>query len=243
MAEVLNSWTDAAARHAIVDFILRRFAAMAAADPALVERQPWKAAAQHDIGWFSKTTDDHYQGDDTNVRTLASGILAAFAGISIEEFEEQANEFIRTTPHPTLPRGYLECGYVPMIELLAYLASNGFTNYIASGGGRDFMRPITHDMYAIDRAQVIGSSSTFAYTSDGSHGTITHQPAAGNSNGDIEMLEFTNHHDRPSLRLLIIHDDAEREFDYVTGAERALDRAQTDGWTIVSMNNDWTTIF
>jgi phosphoglycolate phosphatase-like HAD superfamily hydrolase len=251
-----------------LDFILRRIAAMAAADPALVERQPWKAVAEHDIGWFSKVMDDHYQGDDTNVRTLAGGILAAFAGISIEEFEAQANEFIRTSRHPTLSRGYVECGYAPMIELLAYLASNGFTNYIASGGGRDFMRPISHDMYGIDRAHVIGSSSTFAYTSDGSHGTITHQPAAdylndgpekpvriwnrvgrrpilaaGNSNGDIEMLEFTNHPDRRSLRLLIVHDDAEREFDYVTGAERALDRARTDGWTTVSMNNDWTTIF
>lgn len=305
MGEMLKSWTDGAARRAIIDFvervcgpdgvaiedrvavfdndgtlwcekpmpiqldfILRRFVAMAEADPSLIERQPWKAVAEHDLAWFGKAMDDHYQGDDTNVRTLAGGILAAFAGISIDDFEQQADHFIRNTPHPTLSRGYLECSYLPMVELLDYLAANGFTNYIASGGGRDFMRPISHDMYRIDRAQVIGSSSTFAYTSDGTHGTITHQPAAdylndgpekpiriwnhigrrpilaaGNSNGDIEMLEFTDHPDKPTLRLLLLHDDTEREFDYTTGAERALERAQTDDWTIVSMNNDWTTVF
>jgi phosphoglycolate phosphatase-like HAD superfamily hydrolase len=251
-----------------LDFILRRFGAMAVADPSLIERQPWKAVAEHDVGWFGKLMDDHYAGDDTDVRTLVGGILAAYAGISIEDFEEQADAFIRSAQHPTLSRGYFECTYAPMVELLAYLAAHGFTNYIASGGGRDFMRPISRDMYGIDRAQVIGSSTTFLYSSDGSRGTITHQPAAdylndgpekpvriwsrigrrpilaaGNSNGDIEMLEFTDHPDKPTLRLLVLHDDAEREFAYVKGAERALDRAQSDGWNIVSMKRDWTTVF
>jgi hypothetical protein len=251
-----------------LDFILRRFGDMAAAQPDLVGRQPWKAVAEHDVGWFSSVMDDHYAGDDTNVKTLAGGILAAFDGITIADFEEQADAFIRGTQHPTLSRTYFECAYTPMVELLDYLTVNGFTNYIASGGGRDFMRPISRDMYGIDRGRVIGSSSTFAYTSDGHHGTITHKPeadylndgpekpiriwnrtgrrpllAAGNSNGDIEMLEFTDHPDKPTLRLLVLHDDAEREFDYVKGAERALDRAKADGWTVVSMANAWTTVF
>jgi phosphoserine phosphatase len=251
-----------------LDFILRRLVEMAEAQPELRQRQPWKAAFERDHGWFGALMAQHYSGDDSNVRTLAGGILAAFAGVSVEDFEQQADAFLRSAQHPTLDRGYVECGYAPMIELLRYLDANGFANYIASGGGRDFMRPISHDMYGIPRERVIGSSTTFAYTSDEHGGTITHKPeadylddgpekpvriwsrtgrrpllAAGNSNGDVPMLEFAHHADNPTLRLLVLHDDAEREFDYTTGADRALTRAEADGWTVVSMKNDWTTVF
>jgi hypothetical protein len=251
-----------------LDFILRRLTEMAEAQPDLRERQPWKAAFGRDLGWFGALMAQHYAGDDTNVRTLAAGILAAYAGISVEDFEEASDTFLRSVQHPTLGRGYVECGYAPMIELVGYLDANGFSNYIASGGGRDFMRPISHDMYGIPRERVIGSSSTFAYTSDGHGGTITHKPeadylddgpekpvriwnrtgrrpllAAGNSNGDTAMLEFTHHADKPTLRLLVLHDDSEREFDYTSGAERALEQAEADGWTVVSMKNDWATVF
>ncbi len=251
-----------------LDFILHRLAEMLKSNPALCERQPWKAVAERDFAWFGALMAEHYAGDDTNVRTLAGGILAAFAGISVEDFEAQSNAFIRGTQHPSLGRPYIECGYAPMVELLGYLEANGFSNYIASGGGRDFMRPISQHMYGIPRERVIGSSSTFSYTSDKTGGTITHKPevdylddgpekpvriwnrtgrrpllAGGNSNGDAAMLEFTHHADRPSLRLLVLHDDAEREFDYTTGAEQALKQAATDGWTVVSMKNDWATVF
>jgi phosphoserine phosphatase len=251
-----------------LDFIIRRLAEMAVAQPDLRERQPWKAVAGHDLGWFGAVMAAHYAGDDTDVRVLAAGILAAFAGISVEDFEQQSDAFLRTAQHPTLGRGYLDCAYPPMLELLDYLQANGFANYIASGGGRDFMRPISQDVYGIPRERVIGSSSTFAYTGNGHGGTITHRPeadylsdgpekpiriwsrtgrrpllAAGNSNGDVPMLEFTHHADRPTLRLLLLHDDAEREFDYTAGAEDALKRAAADGWTIASIKNDWTTVF
>jgi phosphoglycolate phosphatase-like HAD superfamily hydrolase len=161
-----------------LDFILRRFAEMAASQPELRERQPWKAVSEHDLGWFSALMTEHYAGDDTNVRTLAAGILAAYAGISVEDFEAESDAFLRSAQHPTLGRGYLQCGYAPMVELLGYLQVNGFSNYIVSGGGRDFMRPISQDMYGIPRERVIGSSSTFAYTSDEHGGTITHKPEA-----------------------------------------------------------------
>jgi phosphoserine phosphatase len=251
-----------------LDFILRRLAEMAAAQPELCERQPWKAVSERDLGWFGALMTEHYAGDDTNVRTLAAGILAAYAGISVEDFEEQSNAFLRSAQHPTLGRKYLECSYAPMVELLGYLNANGFTNYIASGGGRDFMRPISMDMYGIPRERVIGSSSTFAYTSNGRGGTITHMPeadylddgpekpvriwnrtgrrpllAAGNSNGDVPMLEFAHHADKPTLQLLVLHDDVVREFDYTAGAEQALKQAKSDGWTVVSIKNDWTTVF
>jgi phosphoserine phosphatase len=155
-----------------------------------------------------------------------------------------------------------------MVELLDYLRAKEFASYIASGGGRDFMRPISQDMYGIPRERVIGSSSTFAYTSDDQGGTITHKPeadylddgpekpvriwnrvgrrpllAAGNSNGDSAMLEFAHHPNRPTLRLLLLHDDAEREFDYRVGAEQALSQAEADGWTVVSIKSDWATVF
>jgi phosphoserine phosphatase len=250
------------------DFILRRLAEMAAVQPELAERQPWKAAAEGDAGWFGALMAEHYAGDDTNVKTLAAGILAAYAGISVEDFEAQADAFLRSAKHPTLNRTYLECTYAPMVELLNYLKVNGFSNYIASGGGRDFMRPVTHDLYGIPRERVIGSSSTLAYASDDHGGTITHRPeadylddgpekpvriwsrigrrpllAAGNSNGDVPMLDFTKHADKPTLRLLVLHDDGEREFEYTSGADKALKQAEADGWTIVSIKNDWATVF
>jgi len=155
-----------------------------------------------------------------------------------------------------------------MVELLGFLEANGFSNYIASGGGRDFMRPISHEVYGVPRERVIGSASTFEYTRDEHGGTIRHKAeadylddgpqkpiriwsrigrrpllAAGNSNGDIPMLDFTQHADKASLRLLVLHDDAEREFDYTSGAEQALEQADTSGWTVVSVKNDWATVF
>src|SRR4051812_25038210 len=222
-----------------LDFILRRLASMAEAQPELRERQPWKAAHERDVAWLSGLMAEHYSGDDTNVKVLAGGVLAAYEGMSVEEFEAQSDAFLRSAQHPTLGRGYLQCAYAPMVELLDYLSSNGFSNYIASGGGRDFMRPISQEMYGVDRERVIGSSAMLAYTSNAHGGTITHTAApeylddgpqkpiriwsrtgrrpllaAGNSNGDVPMLEFTGQESRPSLRLLILHDDSEREFDY-----------------------------
>jgi len=251
-----------------LDFILRRLAAMAEAQPELRERQPWKAAYERDYDWLGAVMTEHYAGNDTNVRTLAAGILAAYEGISVDDFEAQADTFLRSTKHPTLGRGYLECVYAPMLELLGYLEANGFSNYIASGGGRDFMRPISQDVYGIPRQTVIGSSAALAYTEDVAGGTITHKAeadylddgpekpvriwsrtgrrpllAAGNSNGDIPMLHFTHHGDKPTLRLLIRHDDHDREFDYTGGADQALERADADGWTVVSIKNDWDRVF
>ena len=251
-----------------MDFILRRFVEMADAAPALRDRQPWKAAHERDHAWFSTVMREHYAGDDHNVKTLAGGVLAAYAGVSVEDFEARADAFLRGTQHPTLGRGYLECAYAPMVELLALLAANGFANYIVSGGGRDFMRPISQEVYGIPRERVIGSATALAYTSDDRGGTITHTPApdylddgpekpiriwsrtgrrpllaAGNSNGDVPMLDITRHDEGSFLRLLVLHDDAEREFDYTAGAEQALKQAETDGWTVVSVKNDWTRVF
>jgi phosphoserine phosphatase len=251
-----------------LDFILRRLAEMAQADPTLRTRQPWKAAHERDYAWLAQVMTDHYAGDDTNVGTLAAGILTAFANISVDQFDADSEAFLRGTRHPTLDRGYLDCAYAPMVELLSYLRANGFATYIVSGGGRDFMRPISAEVYGIPREGVIGSAVGLTYSPDEHGGAITRQAAAdylddgpekpvriwnrtgrrpllaaGNSNGDIEMLDFAQHQEKPSLRLLVLHDDADREFDYVSGSERALDRAASNGWTVVSIKNDWATVF
>jgi phosphoserine phosphatase len=251
-----------------LDFILRRLAAMAEQDPELRTRQPWQAAYTRDYGWLGQVITKHYHGDDSELPVLAAGVLQAFAGITVEEFEAQADTFLRTTQHPTLGRGYLACSYRPMVELLDYLEANGFANYIASGGGRDFMRPISQEVYGIPRQRVIGSSIALAYEPGEGGGRIVRKPeadvlddgpekpvriwsrvgrrpilAAGNSNGDLPMLAFSEQPGRPSLRLLVLHDDPAREFDYTTGAEQALHQARSSGWTVVSITSDWATVF
>jgi phosphoglycolate phosphatase-like HAD superfamily hydrolase len=242
-----------------LDFLIRRFAEQAAADPSLREKQPYKAAVEGDLKWFGEAVTKRYQGDDSDFKPLVGAILTAHHEITVDEHRGRIEAFFNEAKHPTLGRPYTACGYRPMVELLRYLEDNGFTNYIVSGGGRDFMRPVTGQLYGIPPERVVGSSVGLDYR-DGNLFT-TSQPeflddgpmkpvrlwsrigrrpilAAGNANGDIEMLEFTR-----GLRLLVLHDDGDREFDYTAGAEKSLDRAATDGWTVVSMRNDWATVF
>ncbi|MDV3124241.1 haloacid dehalogenase-like hydrolase [Mycobacterium sp. 21AC1] len=242
-----------------LDFLVRRLAEQAAGDPELAATQPYAAAAAGNLKWFGDAVTKHYNGDDSAMKVLAGGILSAYQGLTVDEHASHVKAFFADARHPTLDRLYTACGYLPMVELLRYLESNGFTNYIASGGGRDFMRPVTTAMYGIPPERVIGSSVGLDFA-DG-HLRTTNRPeflddgpvkpvriwgrvgrrpifAAGNSNGDIQMLEYTD-----GLRMLVRHDDAEREFDYTAGAEKALELAATNGWTVTSMRDDWSTVF
>jgi phosphoglycolate phosphatase-like HAD superfamily hydrolase len=250
------------------DFLLRRLAEMATADPKLRDHQPWKAAYEHDNDWLGKVITEHYSGDDTKANVLLGGVAGAYADISVEDFQAKSDAFLRSAQHPTLGRGYIQSAYAPMVELLGYLEANGFSNHMVSGSGADFMRPITQEVFGIPPERVIGSTTAVEYTSDDNGGTITRKAklgflddgpqkpiqiwsrggrrplvAGGNSNGDLPMLEFAQHRDRPSLRLLVLHDDAEREFSYTSGAEKALSEADKRSWTVVSMKNDWATVF
>ena len=242
-----------------LDFLLRRFKEQAEADPSLREQQPYNAAYSGDLKWLGDAVTKHYQGDDTDMKPLMGAILTAHHEITVEQHAGRVNAFFAEAKHPTLGRPYTTCGYQPMVELLRYLEANGFTCYIVSGGGRDFMRPVTDALYGIPAERVVGSSVGLEYR-DGDLFT-TAQPeflddgpikpvrlwsrigrrpilAAGNSNGDIEMLEFTR-----GLRLLVLHDDSDREFDYTAGAEKSLEQAAKDDWTVVSVKNDWATVF
>jgi phosphoglycolate phosphatase-like HAD superfamily hydrolase len=242
-----------------LDFLIRRFAEQADADPSLRDRQPYKAAAEGDLRWFGEAVTKHYQGDDSDVKPLVGAILTAHHEITVDEHAARVSAFFGEAKHPTLGRAYTACGYRPMVELLRYLEANGFTCYIVSGGGRDFMRPVTSELYGIPPERVVGSSVGLDYRNGELFTTsqpeflddgpvkpvrlwsrIGRRPilAAGNSNGDIEMLEFTR-----GLRLLVLHDDADREFDYTAGAEKALEQAARDDWSVISMRNDWASVF
>ena len=249
-------------------FILKRFAEQAEADVSLRERQPWKAAREHDYDWLGEVITKHYHGDDSDVNVLMGGIVQAFAGMTVGEYEKTARDFLHGAQHPTLGRRLKEATYLPMVELLRYLEANGFTNYIASGGDRDFMRPVTHDIYGIPAERIIGSSTHLRYQDDETGGSIVYEAAmdvfddgpmkpvriwsrigrqpilaGGNSNGDIPMLQYAGGSARPGLRLLVLHDDPEREFDYTAGAEKSLEVAKAQGWTVVSMKDDWARVF
>ncbi len=248
-----------------LDFIVRRFAQMAAEDPALRERQPWKSAHERDFAWLGGAMTKHYQGDDSDLKTLIGALIQAFGGMDVEDYERAAAAFLGEAEHPTLGRAYRECTFAPMIELLRYLEANGFACYIASGGDRDFMRPAAH-LYGLPHDRIIGSSFGLEYR-DAGGGSIVYASAldvfddgpqkpvriwsrvgrrpilaAGNANGDIPMLRWAGGA-RPALRLLLLHDDEEREFAYTGGAEDALTAAAAEGWTVVSMKDDWAGVF
>ena len=250
------------------EFIMQRLAAMAKKDPSLRIQQPWKAAYARDSSWIQNAFTKHYEGDDGDVKVLLGTVVKAFGNMTVEAFEAMTVDFFKTARHPKYHVSYLEVAYQPMVELLGYLKANAFTTYIVSGGGRDFMRPITQQMYGIPPERVVGSASTESFQAGdkGVHimrGTgldflddgpakavhiwdrIGRRPilVAGNANGDIPMLQFAESKDHPTLRLLVHHDDAKREVDYTAGAEKAVKLVQEQGWTAISMKNDWKIVF
>jgi len=251
-----------------LDFTLSRMAELAARDPSLRERQPYKAAAERDYHWLGTAVVKHYHGDDADLGLLKRAVESAFAGMSVEEFGAATMAWLGQASHPVLGRPYLSCGFAPMVELLRYLEANGFVTYIASGGDRDFMRPFAQTIYGIPPERVIGSALGLDYEDGGDDTHLVYKSemeffddgpqkpmriwsrtgrrplvAGGNSNGDIPMMRFARAGDRAALRLLVLHDDADREFAYTAGAEDALDRAKTHGWTVVSVKDDWRTVF
>jgi phosphoserine phosphatase len=251
-----------------LDFIIGKLAAKAAADPALAEQQPYRAAIDGDLQWFGAAITKHYQGDDSDLGVLAKAVMALHDSVPVEEHAAGVSAFFAEAAHPSLGRAYRDCVYPPMVELLRYLEAHDFTCYIVSGGGRDFMRPITSAIYGIPPERVVGSSQGLKFEGVDGAGDLLIQPtldvfddgpekpvriwnrigrrpilAAGNSNGDDEMLMYTGRPGSPSLKLLVLHDDAEREFAYTAGAERALEHAGQYGWTVISMRNDWTHVF
>ena len=237
--------------YAQADFLVRRWAVQLKADPSRAAQQPWKAVAEGDRGWLASALD--------HVPDLIRGVTQAYDGITTTAFERAVRAFFDTATHPSLAVPYTGVGYRPMRELLELLTAHDFTVYICSAGGRDFVRVISQEMYGIPRERVIGSGTTLEYREgevvrtagveqpvDDGPGKPIHiwartgrRPllAGGNADGDIAMLESAR------FGLLVHHDDADREFAYDTGAEKALQEAGERGWTVVSMQHDFDTVF
>ena len=249
-------------------FLLRRIAEQAEADPALRDRQPWKAVHEKDQAWLGDVITKHYEGDDTTLKEMAAGLLSAYAEDDVESFASKADQFLRSAENPVLKRPYLKTAYAPMRELLQYLEANQFTNYIVSGGGRDFMRPITRELYGVPPERVVGTTVALQYREEDGIGKVVHTSklevfddgpnkvvriwsrigarpifAAGNSNGDIQMLQFATQGKGASLALLVTHDDDERDIAYTSGAQKSVALAKERGWPLVSVREDWAKVF
>jgi phosphoserine phosphatase len=251
-----------------LDFTVRRLGELAEENPELRTQQPYQAAHEQDVHWFGAAMVKHYRGDDSDLGLLLKAVPRAFDQVSVEEYDQRVRDFFDSARNPASQRRYWSSGYRPMVELLRYLEANDFVTYIASGGDRDFMRPVADHLYGVPPERVIGSAVGLGYTDGDQGGTLVYKSsmdffddgpekpvriwsrigrrpilAVGNSNGDIPMLKFAGGPGRPALRLLLHHDDAEREFAYDGGAEQALTLAGDLGWTVVSMRDDWTTVF
>ena len=232
-------------------FLFDRWREMLDKDPSLAERQPYKAIAENDEAWLA--------APEAHLEELGRGIGEAHAGITPEQFEQAATRFFSRARHPRFATPYASLVYKPMRELLDLLRARGFTVAIAAGGGRDFVRAVSTEIYGVPRQLVIGSEGKLEY-SDGTvlrtgklnepiddgpgkpvhiYATLGRPPviAVGNSDGDIQMLEMAEH------AILIHHDDAEREYAYDAGAEKALALAAERDWTVVSMSADFETVF
>ena len=200
-------------------------------------------------------------------------VMATHAGLTTEEFEKAVTDWITTAKHPKTGKLFTEMIYQPMLELLAYLRANGFKTFIVSGGGIEFMRPWTERVYGIPPEQVVGSSGKLKFElrdgksvliklpeveliDDGpgkpagiqSH--IGRRPIAafGNSDGDLQMLQWTTAGSGPRFALMVHHTDAEREWAYdrtshIGKLDKAWDEATAKGWTVVSMKDDWKKVF
>ena len=200
-------------------------------------------------------------------------MTATHSGMTITEFEKIVTDWIATAQHPKFKRPYTECVYQPMLELVAYLRANGFKTFIVSGGGIEFMRPWTEKVYGIPPEQVVGSSGKTQFEMKDGKPVLMKLPAVnfiddkagkpvginehigrrpvmafGNSDGDLQMLQWTAASGGSRYCLYVHHDDAEREFAYdrkdaLAKLDKGWDEAVAKGWTVVSMKDDWKTIF
>ncbi len=247
-------------------YLLQQWKAAVEAEPALADRQPYRAAATGDLAWLGAAVDKHYAGDDSDLALLIAAVAEASAGASVEEYEASVAAFYRDARHLTLDSSYAHTVYQPMVELIRMLDARDFRTYIVSGGDRDFMRPMSQDYYGIPTQRVVGTGIGLEY--DDADNVVRYTPklaffddgpekpvriwmrigrrpilAGGNSNGDIPMLRFAQGNPR-SLALLVHHDDPGRgDQPYEKGAEEALAAASAHGFTVVSVRDDWSRVF
>jgi phosphoserine phosphatase len=237
------------------DFVFRRWAEEIKADPSLAEQQPYKAIIARDPAFFAGIAVQ----DPEVVGALLEAFARTWKGTTPAEFDAQVREWLETVKQPKLGVPYIELVYAPMLELLDYLRAAEFRVFVCSGGGRDFMRVFAEETWGIFKENVIGTAAEYTYAdgrivrAEHALGSLDVGPgkpehifaqtgrlpvlAGGNADVDIEMLEAAK------FSVLVNHDDEEREFAYTSGGEASLARAKELGWTVVSMRNDWITVF
>ena len=244
-------------------FAFDRVRALAPEHPEWREQQPFKALLEGDVRTALAGGKEQ----------LEQVLIATHAGMTVDEFHALAADWVVSARHPRYGRPYREVVYQPMLELLAYLRANGFKTFIVSGGGVEFVRPWAERTYGIPPEQVVGSSGVVRFETGpdgapalvkeaklefvddgpgkpvGINRFIGRRPifAFGNSDGDLEMLQYTASA-APSFAGLVRHTDAAREYAYdrespIGRLDRALDEAGTKGWTIVDMQRDWNRVF
>jgi phosphoglycolate phosphatase-like HAD superfamily hydrolase len=244
-------------------FMLEQVKAAAPKHPEWKDNPAFKALMAHDQKELMKMSH----------RPLLALVGIANSGMTVESYDHAIRDWLATAQHPRFKRPYTDLVFQPMQELLAYLRENGFKTFIVSGGSVEFMRPWAEKAYGIPAEQIIGSQqqveykvrngkpvlvreSKFAFVDDGPgkpvgiYRSIGRRPLAafGNSDGDLQMLQFTVAGEGRRLALIVHHDDAEREFAYdrqshIGKLDKAWDEARANNWIVVSMKSDWKRIF
>jgi phosphoserine phosphatase len=250
-------------------FAFDRVKTLAPQHPEWQTQEPFASILKGDYG-------SALAGGDHEILEL---FMATHAGMTNDEFNKIVTDWLATARHPKTGKLFTQMAYQPMLELLSYLRANGFKTFIVSGGGVEFMRPFAEWLYGVPPEQVVGSSIKTKFEMRDGKAVLLRLPelnfiddkdgkaigineyigrrplmAFGNSNGDREMLEYTQSAGGARFELLVLHDDAVREYAY--GPAQGLpdvklgafkqdlyDQAQKEGWTVVSMKNDWKTIF
>lgn len=227
--------------------------------PALKDKQPYKAIATNDMTYLKTLSE----------QDLIKLVIATHTGMTSGEFDKSATEFFATAKSPS-GKAIAELVYKPQVELLQYLRANGFKTFICSGGDIDFMRPVTQQYYGIPSEQVIGTKFRYVYKDSTGINDLVRMPsmlsfndkqekpvniqyhigkrpilACGNEGGagDIYMLRFSQGNKYSSLQLIVDHDDKDRETYYQEKDNKSLDWAKKYNWTVISMKDDWKTIF
>jgi hypothetical protein len=250
-------------------FALDRLAAMAPKHPEWKETEPFKSVLTGDHAAMAKFTEKDWM----------EIVAVTHAGMSNADFETLVADWLPKSANPVLKRPVTDLVYQPMLEVMGYLRANGFRTYIVTGGGQEFVRVYSNQVYGVPPEQVVGSSILTKYEMKDGKPVLMREPkpffiddgpgkaiginlfigrrpqiAFGNSNGDREMLEWATAGDGARLGLLVLHDDAEREFAYGpanglpdskvgTFSQALMDEAKQRGWTVISMKGDWKRIF
>jgi len=233
-----------------------------AADPSLLEQPGYKAAAAGDIAYF----DNLYP---SNIVELTQLVYDSHAGMTQTEFESQAAAYLSKAVHPRFGVPFKQMVFQPMLELIHLLEAFDFKVFIVSAGGMTFVRTVSEEIYGIPRERVIGSNILFETRMTGQGPVLLRRPglvdpisdgpgkpvnlelhvgrkpilAAGNADGDIHMLWYSQTSAYKNLQLLLHHDDAEREYAYERGAEKALQMAEEHGWQVIHMQKDFGEVF